>query len=84
MDTTLDREVTLEARQIIRTKSAKPGDEGRHEVPGMRRYTVMRFGRRDQFVFSTVSIFVLSLMGAIHVDPFGLRPDWSRYTAAEA
>ena len=88
MDTDLVREPLapqLPLRQ--RLPSNKRGAPGRHEMHHLRRYTVVKFAGcpvRGEFIFSTVSPFVLELVGRIHADPFDLRPDWSRYTAAEA
>ena len=86
MDTDLAREPLAPTPPFYpQLKGEKRGAPGRHNVTGLRCYTVMKFGgRREEFAFSTLSAFVLQLVGTIHVDPFGLRPDWSRYTAAEA
>jgi hypothetical protein len=71
--TTLDREVLIDTFQRVQLKPVKTGGVGRHDVPGLRGYRVMRFAHREQFVFSTLSAFVLNLIGSIHVATPGLR-----------
>jgi hypothetical protein len=71
--TLLEQEARLKQQQTIRLKPEKPGDVGTHNVPGLRGYRVLRIAHREQFVFSTLSQFVLELLAAVHVGTIGLR-----------
>jgi hypothetical protein len=65
--TILEQEPIIPVQQVVRMTPPKPGDVGRHEVPGLRRYTVLRFSGRQEFVFSTLSSLMLAELGAIYV-----------------
>jgi hypothetical protein len=66
--TNLEAEPTISTLHTVPLKTIlKPGDVGRHEVKGLRGYRVFRFANREQFVFSALSAFVLSVIGGLHV-----------------
>jgi len=62
----LESEPVLPTQQRVRVKPERPGAIGRHNVSGLRGYTIKRFRLRQEHVWSTVSPFVLSLMGSLH------------------
>jgi hypothetical protein len=69
----LEKETIVDTTRTVPLKAPKPGDPGRHSVPGLRGYRVLRLGKREQFAFSTLSGFVLSVVGEAHVSQSGLR-----------
>lgn len=73
---TLNQEPILNTTTTVRTRDEKPGDLGAHRLRMLRGYEVRRFSdnqQRQQFVFSTLSGYVLALVGSIYVDWSGLR-----------
>ena len=83
----LTEEIKLDTSETLgRVSLRKPvnGSVGRHDVPGLRGYRVIRFAHREQFAFSTLSLFVLELMASVYVDKTRSRFIWSGPVTASA
>jgi hypothetical protein len=64
--TRLEVEPIIDTTRTVALVPVKRGGVGKHEIGGLRGYRVLRMVDREQFVFSTLSGFVLKMLGELH------------------